>query len=170
MLYQKMMCTFGVGLHHLTKPKDAFINDNSRLPMKLVVHGNLNILINHLIYAPGFIFEHQNQFQTFTIGASIVNKPFTFGLWYRNRSAKTSLTQFDSFIVSTGILVPMKKASDLRITYSYDMTISRLKTASYGSSEISLIFDFDNRMLFKGIQRKNKNKKMYQCPQDFNGL
>ena len=48
-------------------------------------------------------------------------------------------------------------------------TPERLRTASIGSHEVSLIFDFDNQKLFKNVQTRRSNKRKYRCPTDFKG-
>ena len=122
-----------------------------------------------MIYSPGFIFERQNQFQTVTIGMSVVNKPFILGFWLRNRNYLFTGNRYDSFITSLGMNIPMNRISTMRVTYSFDLTVSRLRTASIGSHEVSLIFDFDNQKLFKNVQTRRSNKRKYRCPTDFKG-
>ena len=167
--YRKATITLGGAVHHLTRPNDAFIGDREKLPMKFIVHGSSNLMINKLIYSPAFIFERQNQFQTFTIGASIINRPFSAGLWLRNKTFLFSGQKYDSFILTVGVNLPVNTASNMRITYGFDMTVSRLRTSSIGSHELSLVIDFENQKLFKGIQTRNRNKRKYKCPTDFRG-
>lgn len=167
--YKRSTITLGGAAHHLSRPNDAFLGDKQKLPMKFTVHGSANILVNKLIYAPAFIFERQNQFQTFTLGASIINKPFSAGFWIRNRTFLMTGNRYDSFIITLGANLPLSRDNTMRVTYGFDMTLSRLRTASVGSHELSLIFDFDNQKLFKGIQTKNRNRRRYKCPTDFRG-
>jgi type IX secretion system PorP/SprF family membrane protein len=159
--------TVGLAIHHLNRPKDAFLRDNNYLPMKFVLHYNSNILINKLIISPGFIYELQKEFQTTTVGLGFVKKPITLGIWFRNRSFVFSNESFDSFIFSTGINLPLKNERSLKLTYSIDFTISKLRTSSFGTNELSLIYKLDNRYLLKKVQAKQKRKGMYQCPADF---
>jgi type IX secretion system PorP/SprF family membrane protein len=170
----KHMETFGLAFHHLTRPKDAFINDKGFLPEKVVLHGNVQILTNHKVISPSFIIEKQGEilylfskkfgFQTFTLGAEIINTPLTFGVWYRNKSLITRLNQFDSFIISSGINLGKKNKTHFKINYSYDFTVSRLKTASYGSHEISMLIYFDDKVLFKAALKKRNKARVHQCP------
>lgn len=162
--------TFGGAAHHLTQPKDALLGDSYHLPIKFNLHASANLLIGDLIYTPAIIFERQNQFQTFTVGAYIVNKPFVAGFWLRNRTFLMTGNSYDSFIASLGMNVPLSKLNTMRVTYSFDLTLSRLRSASIGTHELSLIFDWDNQKLFKGIQNRKRNKRRYQCPSDFKGF
>lgn len=166
---QQFSATIGGSLHHLSEPRDAFLGDDQRLPMRFVFHGNTNMLINDLIYAPGFVYELQNEFSTFTIGMNLVNRPFTFGVWFRNRTAAMSFKHYDSFIFTAGLNLPSRTATSWRVMYGFDMTISRLKTSSYGTHELSLVIDMNDRILFQKYVRKRALRRRYQCPDDFKG-
>lgn len=167
--FKRMVTTVGFAFHHLNQPKDAFILDKNYLPMKFNLHGNFSMLIGNNIYSPGFIYEHQNEFETFTIGMSLVNKPISLGIWFRNRTYSMSAKSYDSFIFSAGTHLPLPRERNLRVTYSIDFTISRLRTSSFGSHELSLIYDLDNRYLMKNYRSKKSKRRMYQCPDDFMG-
>jgi type IX secretion system PorP/SprF family membrane protein len=161
--------TIGGAVHHLTKPKDALLGDLERLPMKFVGHATSQLLINRRIYAPAVIYERQNQFQTVTIGSNFTFRPYTIGFWVRNRTFLMSGQSYDSFMASIGTNLPISDDNSLRITYSFDMTISRLRTSSIGSHEVSLVLDFDNRKLFSGLQSRKNSRRKYRCPHDFKG-
>lgn len=167
--FKRMIGTMGFAFHHLNQPKDAFILENNYLPLKLVAHSTFSLLIGNYIYSPGFIFEKQNQFQTFTVGLSMVNKPMSFGVWFRNRTYAMSAKSYDSFIFTLGTNVPLSRERNLRITYGIDFTISRLRTSSFGSHELSLVYDLDNRYLLKNHHSKKRKQRAYQCPDDFMG-
>jgi type IX secretion system PorP/SprF family membrane protein len=169
-VFRKVMGTLGGGFHHLTSPKDAFLGDNERLPIKFVGHTNWNILINKVIYAPAAIYERQNKFETFTIGMNVINKPFFAGFWIRNQNYLFSGDNFDSFIATIGVQLNPKNTATYRIAYSFDMTLSRLKTNSIGSHEVSLVIDLDNRVLFQRIKNTKKMREKYKCPEDFKGF
>ena len=170
----KHMETFGLAFHHLTRPQDAFINDKGTLSEKVVLHGNVQVLTKNKVISPSFIFEKQGDvlnlfsrqlgFQTFTLGAEIINTPITFGVWYRNKSFTSQLHQFDSFIISSGLSLGKKNKTHYKINYSFDFTVSRLKTASYGSHEISILIYFDDKVLLKAVLKKRNRSRMHQCP------
>lgn len=168
--FKRAAHTAGFALHHLNRPNDAFLLDKNYLPMKLVAHYNSNILINNLIISPGFIYELQNEFQTVTLGMYFVKKPVSFGLWFRNRSFAFSTNSYDAFMVSVGLNLPLQNERYLKLTYSIDFTISKLRTSSFGTNELSLIYNLDNRYLLKKTQAKQAKKAMYQCPTDFKGF
>jgi type IX secretion system PorP/SprF family membrane protein len=166
--FKRSVMTIGGSVHHLSQPSDAFLGDGN-IPMRYVFHANANILFNDFIYSPGIIFEQQNKFQTFTAGMNFVNRPFTFGIWFRNRNAAMSYRSYDSFIFTAGITLPAKTSTSWRVMYGFDMTISRLKTSSYGTHEISMVIDFGDKILFRKYVTKRALRRRYQCPKDFFG-
>jgi type IX secretion system PorP/SprF family membrane protein len=168
--FKKMTGTIGAGFHHLTQPKDAFLGDKEKLPIKSVVHASFNFLIDKVIFAPSAIFERQNRFQTFTIGMNVINKPFYAGIWFRNRTYLLTPQTFDSFIIAVGANIPSNNLTTYRIAYSFDITISRLKSASIGTHEVSFIIDYDGRLLFKNKEVKKRQRDKYKCPEDFKGF
>ena len=158
----------GGSLHHLLESEDAFLSTKT-LPIRGVIHAHANLLFNEQIISPGFVYEQQNEFRTFTFGLNLVNRPFIYGIWFRNRTAALNVKQFDSFIITAGLNLPSNKGLNWRVMYSFDMTISRLKTSSYGTHELSLVIDFENTILFGKYVKRRSVRRMYQCPSDFKG-
>ncbi|MNU71098.1 hypothetical protein D3C71_605220 [compost metagenome] len=168
--FKRFNATLGAGVHHLSQPKDAFLGDSEKLPLKLVFHAQANLLFNEFIVSPGSVFEIQNAFRTFSIGSNFVSQPFIIGIWFRNRTAAMNFKQYDSFIFTLGLNMKSKYETTWRVTYNFDMTISRLKTSSYGSHELSLLFEIPNRVLFsKNVNSKNMRRR-YQCPKELSGF
>ncbi|HRP52743.1 MAG TPA: PorP/SprF family type IX secretion system membrane protein [Fluviicola sp.] len=168
--FKRFNMTLGAAAHHLSQPKDAFLGSSEKLPIKMVFHAQANLLFNEFVFSPGAVFEMQNQFRTFTIGSNFVHQPIIFGVWFRNRTAAMNFKQYDSFIFCLGVNLPSKQDVLWRLTYNFDFTISRLKTSSYGSHELSMIFEFPTKALFsKNVRNKNVRRR-YQCPKEFSGI
>jgi type IX secretion system PorP/SprF family membrane protein len=148
---RKMTPTIGVSASHILRPHISFANDNVRLSRKYVVNANLltQVTFNNnkvgerkLIFLnPGFVYEYQEPFHTFTIGTGINLDPFRFGMWFRNKSFFSGLPGFNSVIIHGGIVIPASLNHDLMIDYTYDSTISKLEFASGGAHEITLIYN-----------------------------
>ena len=92
---------FGVAAHHLNRPDESMILGDSRLPIRITGHMGANIKLgqrgrysSNTTLMPNVIYQYQNGFQQFNIGAYLKYESFTIGAWYRNR---------DAFIVSLGI-------------------------------------------------------------------
>jgi type IX secretion system PorP/SprF family membrane protein len=122
---------FGVAAHHLNRPDESMILGDSRLPIRVTGHMGANIKLGQrgrysssTTLMPNVIYQYQNGFQQFNIGAYLKYEAFTIGAWYRNR---------DAFIVSLGITT-----EKFRIGYSYDLTVSQLGGVTGGSHEISM--------------------------------
>lgn len=168
--FKRFNATLGGAIHHLSQPKDAFLADSDKLPFKLVFHASSNLLFNDFVVSPGAVFEMQNEFRTFSVGSNFISQPFIIGIWFRNRTAALNIKQYDSFIFTLGLNLRTKYETLWRVTYNFDMTISRLKTSSYGSHELSLLFEIPNKVLFsKNVNSKNMRRR-YQCPKEFSGF
>lgn len=170
--FKRFNATLGAGVHHLTQPRDGFLSSENqgRLPIKMVFHAQTNLLFKEFILSPGAVFEMQNEFRTFTIGSNFVHQPIIFGVWFRNRTAAMNFKQYDSFIFCLGLNLPRKNDILWRITYNFDVTISRLRTSSYGSHEVSLLFEFPKKVLFAKNVKSKSARRRYQCPKEFSGF
>jgi type IX secretion system PorP/SprF family membrane protein len=168
--FKRFNMTFGGAIHHLSQPKDAFLADTDRLPFKLVFHGSANLLFNEFVVSPGIVYEMQNEFRTFSVGSNFISQPFIIGIWMRNRTAAMSFKQYDSFIFTLGLNLRTKYETLWRVTYNFDMTISRLKTSSYGSHELSLLFEIPTKVLFSKNVNDKSMRRRYQCPKEFSGF
>lgn len=169
--FKRFNLTLGAAAHHLSQPNDALLaTTGMKLPLKLVFHAQSNLLFNEFVFSPAVIFEMQNEFRTFTVGTNFVNHPIILGVWFRNRTAALQGKHFDSFIFLLGVNLPSKNDLMWRVSYNFDMTLSRLKTSSYGSHEISLLIEFPNQLLFSGKVKNKAKRRQYQCPKEFSGL
>ncbi|MBU2019143.1 MAG: PorP/SprF family type IX secretion system membrane protein [Bacteroidetes bacterium] len=167
--FKRITSTFGGSVHHLSQPKDDFLGSEKSVPLRFIYHGDVQMLINDVIIRPGLIFEHQRTFKTFSMGINFVQKPFTFGLWVRNRTFALSGNAYDSFIFTTGMNLKNWNGMTPKIQYSYDITVSRLKTSSFGTHEITLVLEMPNKVLLKNSAKNSAFKRTYSCPSGFDG-
>jgi type IX secretion system PorP/SprF family membrane protein len=137
---------FGVAAHHLNRPDESMILGDSKLPIRVTGHMGANIKLgqrgrysSNTTLMPNVIYQYQNGFQQFNIGAYLKYEAFTIGAWYRNR---------DAFIVSLGITT-----EKFRIGYSYDLTVSQLGGISGGSHEISMGINLKCKKQMKDFRR-----------------
>jgi len=137
---------FGVAAHHLNRPDESMILGDSRLPIRVTGHMGANIKLgqrgrysSNTTLMPNVIYQYQNGFQQFNIGAYLKYEAFTIGAWYRNR---------DAFIVSLGITT-----EKFRIGYSYDLTVSQLGGITGGSHEISMGINLKCKKQMKDFRR-----------------
>jgi len=143
---------FGFAAHHLTQPNESLIKEQSKLPMKLTAHAGAMIPLagaasqyqtEDAMISPNIIYRRQADFQQLNMGLYVKKGPLVGGVWYRNR---------DAFIVLLGI-----QSDNLKIGYSYDVTISKLANATAGSHELSFQINFNCRP-------KKKTFRTISCP------
>ncbi len=144
--------TIGISASHILRPNISFVNNVFRLPVKYVVNANLltKVVFNRgkadrtriALLDPGFGYEYQKPFQTFTIGSGFDVEPLRFGMYFRNRSLfADDVYKFNSIIIHAGIVMSSSDNHDLIIDYTYDSTISKLEFASGGAHEITLTYN-----------------------------
>jgi type IX secretion system PorP/SprF family membrane protein len=117
----------GFAAHHLNTPDEGLIGQ-SKLPMKLTAHAGAIIQVGdkqaETTISPNIIYQKQQDFQQLNLGVYLTKGILVGGLWYRNS---------DAFIILVGI-----QKGAFKIGYSYDLTVSKLTSASAGSHELSL--------------------------------
>ena len=118
----------------------------SKLPMKITAHGGAMIPLekgNESYISPNILFQKQQDFQQLNLGLYVVRGPIVGGLWYRNQ---------DAFILLLGF-----QKDQIKLGYSYDVTVSRLGNATAGSHEISFQLQFQ-------CKPKHKKFRTVSCP------
>jgi len=137
---------FGAAVNHITQPDEAFMSGPSKLPMKITAHAGAMIPLakgNEAFISPNILYQMQQDFQQLNLGLYVVKGPIVGGLWYRNQ---------DAFILLIGI-----QKDQIKMGYSYDVTISRLGNATAGSHEISFQLQFH-------CKPKHKKFRTVSCP------
>jgi type IX secretion system PorP/SprF family membrane protein len=137
----------GFAVHHLTEPAEGFVKvQASRLPRKYTLHAGAVLPLSEfdeLSISPNILYQQQGNFQQLNLGLYVNKSAVVGGVWYRHQ---------DAVIVLIGF-----KQERYRIGYSYDVTVSRLSTASAGSHEVSLILNFKCKV-------KKKRFNTIDCP------
>ena len=161
-LYTSEILWAGVSLHNMNKPNTSLIDGSNPLPFKFSIHGGYRYVIakkgNFLIkyFSPSINYRHQYKFDQLDVGVSYFNAPLSLGLWYRGipvKHYKPGYPNTDALSFLVGVDI---KDYDLRIGFSYDITLSRLVSTSYGAAELSIIYE---------IAKKSKRKRVHvSCP------
>lgn len=126
----------GIAVHHLTEPNESLILSTSPLPRKVTAHAggkfrlgdNYNAASASYI-SPNIMYQQQKDFKQLLVGLYLTKGPIVGGVWYRNK---------DSFILLAGVQTEL-----IRFGYSYDVTVSKLTTATGGSHELSVAVQLD---------------------------
>ena len=135
----------GAAVHHATQP-DEGLQGISKLPMKITGHAGAIIALEKggdSYISPNILFMQQQNFTQLNLGLYFKRGSLVAGLWYRNS---------DAFIVLIGL-----QTEQIKIGYSYDVTVSKLASNTAGSHELSLQLQFECRP-------KKKKYRTISCP------
>ena len=119
------------------------------MPVSISLHGGYRFIFAQKsktqlkkYISPAFNYRHELRNDQLDIGIYYFHLPLNIGVWYRGLPFKTYKPTYASR-ESIAILVGFELAEyNLRVGYSYDITISKLGVAtSYGAHEISLIYE-----------------------------
>jgi type IX secretion system PorP/SprF family membrane protein len=165
--------TVGYVMNHLTEPQQSVIVGNGTLPRKHTLHYTMIVSVKgegpkeKITYiSPNIIWEKQGNFTSSVVGFYVTKAPLIGGLFYRKREF-ANFRDSDAFIVYLGVKYDFSKTSDVRIGYSYDVTINKLSSNALGAHELSIVFDFKGASMFsKNMKLKRKHKKAMDC-EDF---
>jgi type IX secretion system PorP/SprF family membrane protein len=141
----------GFSAHHLTEPNESLIVGTSKLPMKLTAHAGAAIPLGmngkygeaRTRISPNILYQQQAAFRQLNLGLYVDHGPITAGVWYRTR---------DAFIALIGF-----QTDKFKFGYSYDVTTSKLTTATAGSHEISMQLQFN-------CKPKKRRFRVVACP------
>lgn len=162
--YKEFMTNYiGFAVSHFTRPKNSFIDGDSKLPIKVNFQWNAFIRTNlysldkkNFLYVnPGLLFENQGEklmssssSNNIMVGADVTTDPIFGGVWYSSQVLNNSEENYKAMIFKLGLkLESEKKTIQYRLAYSYDMSLGNLAKSTEGSHEISLnvIFKFNAR-------------------------
>lgn len=151
----------GVAIHNIIEPNQSFYypssgNDQYKLPRRYTAHAGVNLYLTNeryeqdrIVLSPNILFMNQRNYNQLNLGLYLKRKALTTGLWLRQTSRNT-----DAAIFLLGLKFP-----NFRIGYTYDATISGLRTASQGSSEISLTLEI------KPKKKPKPRNRVLVCPE-----
>lgn len=144
----------GIAVHHMTEPNMAYyINNENKLPMKFTAHFGANINPNGegmyfdpvFWVAPNVLYQQQGEFHQLNTGFYFVRLPLVLGGWYRHNFENP-----DAIIALVGIIY-----DNLQIGYSFDITMSKLKSHTGGAHEVSISYRFGCEQWIREIFRLN---------------
>ncbi len=145
----------GVAVHHMVPVNVSLTEGESYLPMKITTHAGYMIpLVKHKrlrpsdpTISPNIVFMSQGPFNQLNYGAYFKKAPMIFGIWYRQFFEGS-----DAIILQAGF-----EYDKFKFGYSYDITVSKLASASGGAHEFSFALDFNCPI---------KRRKMHEinCP------
>ncbi len=130
----------GFAADHLTQPNLSYYSENSSpLYLKYTVHagmtldfGGSNYRYNssNIIFSPNILYQQQQDARQLNGGFYVEKQPIIVGFWYRHNFSNP-----DGVLFLIGI-----KQNKFRFGYTYDLTLSKLKSNTGGAHELSFAF------------------------------
>ena len=166
LVYSKKLWVGGT-FSHMNRPNLSVLNEVSRLPMKTAIHAGVKLDLNAgargvraSYLTPSIIYRMQGKtFTQMDLGVNYHIDPISVGLWYRGKPFKKSVinsVEQDALILYLGMYF-----KQFTIGYSYDFTVSELQTASGGSHELSIVWEFMSKPSSKSVKKKYR---LIPCP------
>ena len=139
----------GAALHHITEAEVSFVNDEAKTPRKWSAFVGRRF-VYYTDRQRGFedaftlagIIEYQSFYSQLQLGLFWHRMPLELGIWYRDLPfvAKGKLMNRDALICTAGF-----SFGNLKISYSYDITLSNLAGHSAGGHEVVLTVKFNQK-------------------------
>ena len=136
----------GMTLKHLNNPDTGFIQANNQNRLGLPILWNAHVGYQYVFdignkqtkpsfVSPSLLVANQADFWQVNAGAYVQLKSLILGAYVRH-----TLQNSDALIFSAGV-----NLDPLKITYSYDLTVSGLGIGTGGSHEIGLLYTLTNK-------------------------
>lgn len=129
----KLRWKLGAGLFHLSQPSETFINETNKLPLRLVVHGDLRFSLgNSIALEPKILYQNQAKASELVGGLLLDLKITQKASFYLGGEYR---------LADAGIAIVGLRIADWDVGVSYDFNVSNLKAASEGRGalEFSLL-------------------------------
>lgn len=166
-LYNSRYYWVGVSARHINQPNVSMLGNVEVLPVYLSVHGGYRYIIaaqglsktNFEEFISASVhYRKEQRYDQFDIGAYYFKSFLNVGLWYRGlpfKKYKPGYPGRESIAVLLGIEIPDK---NLRVGYSYDITVSRLGiTNTQGAHEVSMVYEIAKK-------RRRTKRVLVSCP------
>lgn len=165
LLYYSEQFWAGASVNHLNQPQESFFLDgDTKLPLRVSMHAGYRFAVDgrSLRHSETQMtlaahYKAQDKWDQLDIGGYIDHNSVNFGMWYRGlpglKAYQPGYTNDDAVILMFGYRTPYQ----LRIVYSYDVTVSKLTMKSGGAHEISIIYEWPKH-------NKNRRYRAVPCP------
>ena len=136
----------GMTFRHMNTPDNGFISSNSQNKLGLPLLWNAHLGYQYVFdignkqtkpsfISPSLLVANQADFWQVNAGAYVQLKSLILGAYFRH-----TINNSDAMIFSFGV-----NLDPLKITYSYDLTVSGLGASTGGSHEIGLLYTLPNK-------------------------
>lgn len=158
-----------LSVYHLNTPNQSFYGgDVSNLPFKTTFSGGYKFYLspknylsknqdNEITLTPTFTYKAQGKSDQFDLGLYGIYHQMMLGAWYRGIPVKHYNNRLQNNESIVGLIG--WKIRSLRLSYSYDFTVSKLNIGRTGGShEINITYVFNKPI------KKTKPTKKIPCP------
>ncbi len=164
-LYYSEQFWVGASFNHLNRPNQSLMVDgNAQLQMRTSAHAGYRFPLDghKLIRSETKMtvashYKAQGKWDQLDVGGYIEHNRISGGLWYRGLPIFKAYQQGYSNSESVILMAGFETEKQLRFTYSYDITISKLTLKSAGAHEISMIYEWPRKA-------KARRHKVVPCP------
>ncbi|MBT3207068.1 MAG: PorP/SprF family type IX secretion system membrane protein [Bacteroidetes bacterium] len=147
---------FGFAVHHLSQPEESFMGNSSAvLPRKYTAHFGIEIPVFNRRFkrgdfsvSPNIMYQRQQDFEQINVGMYFSRKDFVAGVWMRQNLD----LHYDAVIMLVGFV-----KDNLKFSYSYDLTISKMAKETLGAHEVTL-------SVLLPCRQKRKKWESIACP------
>ncbi len=155
----------GTSFSHINRPQQTLmVGGDTRLPVRTSVHTGYRLALDHKTmsrthstFNVAAHYKAQQDWDQLDLGVYVDHQPLLLGLWYRGlqgvKAYKPGYANNDAIVLMAGF----ETERQLRIIYSYDITINWLGLKTGGAHEISLTYEWPAR-------QKNKKFRTIPCP------
>lgn len=146
----------GAVVNHINKPKMSWLDDpKSILDRKLTMHVGMMIPLENVrrpdkFFSPNILFQKQGDFMQVNFGGYYIKDYFISGIWFRQTTSN-----YDALIFLVGF-----RRDQVKIGYSYDLTLSEARLGAIGSHELSITLELESRTR----QHTSQKWRKLECP------
>ncbi|HEY1040567.1 MAG TPA: PorP/SprF family type IX secretion system membrane protein [Bacteroidia bacterium] len=150
--FQKLEAEFGFAMFHLNKPRESFLDNDNKLPLRQIYHAEVRYYVNSkFAIKPHTMIDATSKASDWITG---VTAEYTL-----NQTPFFTNTVFAGFmwrdgfkrITDAGMFTAGFKYLNYTFGFSYDVNVSKLHTATdyKGAMELALIYTAKNTRLIK---------------------
>lgn len=155
----------GTSFNHINRPNQSLMIDgDARLQVRTSVHTGYSFATDGRAFSKADTrmtlaahYKMQGKWDQFDLGMYLAHRQLLAGLWYRGLPVLKAYERGYGNDESVILMAGFETEHQLRVIYSYDITISKLTMRSGGAHEISLQYEWPRKS-------KNRKHRVVPCP------
>ena len=163
--------SFGTTVSHLTNNDESLLGSRARRPMRLTVHGGMEIPVNwidgagrkQIAWSPNLKLDFQEGLSIMTVGVYAIYETLYFGVLYQDRTLAFDPRNTNNVSFAMGYKAKLNKTQTLLFGYSFDANMSGLSTRTGGSHELAIRYNINDVQLYRQGVKDKKGKRVMNC-------